>query len=73
MLPIRLGCRSAGPPGDADSSLPMSRPGGRSLTRVGVVHEAEASAFIDAQLARAPFEPGRWPQIAVELGEGGTL
>lgn len=35
--------------------------------------KGEAAAFIDAQLARGPFEPGRWTQIAVELGEDGTL
>jgi len=33
----------------------------------------EAVAFIDAQLARAPFEPGRWTQVAVELASEGTL
>ncbi len=33
----------------------------------------EAVAFIDAQLARPSFEPGRWTQIAVALTEEGTL
>ena len=33
---------------------------------------SEAVAFIDAQLACAPFEPGRWTQIAVELSGEGT-
>lgn len=27
----------------------------------------DAVAFIEAQLARPPFEPGRWTQVAVEL------
>ena len=34
---------------------------------------ADAVSFIDAQLARAPFEPGRWTQVAVELAAEGTL
>lgn len=34
---------------------------------------ADAVAFIEAQLARAPFEPGRWTQVAVELSAEGTL
>ena len=34
---------------------------------------AEAVSFIAAQLARAPFEPGRWTQVAVELAEEGRL
>ena len=34
---------------------------------------ADAVSFIDAQLARAPFEPGRWTQVAVELADEGTL
>lgn len=33
----------------------------------------EAISFIDAQLARAPFEPGRWTQVAVELADEGVL
>ncbi|MDQ5858057.1 MAG: GNAT family N-acetyltransferase, partial [Acidobacteriota bacterium] len=32
----------------------------------------DAVAFIEAQLARAPFEPGRWTQLAVELSGDGT-
>ncbi|MEO8347708.1 MAG: GNAT family N-acetyltransferase, partial [Acidobacteriota bacterium] len=32
----------------------------------------DAVAFIEAQLARAPFEPGRWTQVAVELSGEGT-
>ena len=35
--------------------------------------KGEAVAFIEAQLARAPFEPGRWTQVAVELAAEGTL
>lgn len=34
---------------------------------------ADAVAFIDAQLAREPFEPGRWTQVAVELAAEGAL
>lgn len=42
--------------------------GWESCTRV------EAVSFIDAQLARPPFEPGRWTQVAVELrGEGSHI
>src|SRR5687767_2940919 len=33
----------------------------------------DAVAFIDAQLARAPFERGRWTQVAVELASDGSL
>jgi RimJ/RimL family protein N-acetyltransferase len=33
----------------------------------------EAVSFIDAQLARPPFEPGRWTQVAVELAAEGAL
>ena len=33
----------------------------------------EAISFIDAQLARASFEPGRWTQVAVELAADGAL
>lgn len=32
----------------------------------------EAVSFIEAQLARPPFEPGRWTQIAVEVTAEGT-
>jgi RimJ/RimL family protein N-acetyltransferase len=32
----------------------------------------EAVSFIEAQLARPPFEPGRWTQIAVEITADGT-
>ena len=34
---------------------------------------AEAVSFIAAQLARAPFEPGRWTQVAVELAAEARL
>lgn len=34
---------------------------------------ADAVSFIDAQLAREPFEPGRWTQVAVELSAESTL
>jgi aminoglycoside 6'-N-acetyltransferase len=34
---------------------------------------ADAVSFIEAQLARAPFETGRWTQVAVELAADGKL